>query len=83
MKDLTKKQKRDLGYKIGDALELLNQKMEKISIPSMNTFQSMIDEVTRQKSMLEAKLTSMTAELAEKGVEVKPTPKRGRPKKKR
>ena len=77
------KVKQEIGYKVSEALTELESKIQQINIPDMAMLKNLMDQVASKKAYVEESLKNIRGDFAEKGVEVKPRPKRGRPKKKR
>jgi hypothetical protein len=75
--------KQEIGYKVSEALTELESKIQQINIPDMAMLKNLMDQVANKKAYVEESLKNIRSDFAEKGVEVKPRPKRGRPKKKR
>jgi len=49
----------------------------------MGMLKNLMDQVASKKAFVEESLKKIRGDFAEKGIEVKPRPKRGRPKKKK
>jgi len=77
------KAKKEIGYKISEALTELESKIEAMTIPDMGMLKNLMDQVASKKAFVEESLKKIRGDFAEKGIEVKPRPKRCRPKKKK
>jgi len=77
------KAKQEIGYKVSEALTALESKMQQISIPDMSMLKNLMDQVANKKAYVEEALKNIRGDFADKGIDVKPRPKRGRPKKKK
>lgn len=77
------KEKRELGYKLDEAISKLEEQIQSIKLPEVSMLSDMMSTITEKKQALASKLETIRDDVKLKGIDIKPRPKRGRPKKKK